>query len=41
MLYNMDKKIIAKDCWTNLPTVMAYYNLFKKREKEFKKASNN
>ena len=39
MLYNMDKKIIAKDCWTNLPTVRAYYNLFKKREKEFNKAS--
>ena len=35
ILYNMDKKIITKDRWTNLPTIKAYYNLFKKREAEF------
>lgn len=36
-LYNLDNKEIVEDKWTNLPTVKAYYELFKKREKEFKR----
>lgn len=36
-LYNLDNKEIVEDKWTNLPTVKAYYELFKKRENEFKR----
>lgn len=36
-LYNLDNKEFVEDKWTNLPTVKAYYELFKKREKEFKR----
>ena len=36
-LYNLDNKEFVEDKWTNLPMVKAYYELFKKREKEFKR----
>ncbi len=36
-LYNLDNKEIVEDKWTELPTVKAYYELFKKRESEFKR----
>lgn len=36
-LYNLDNKEIIEDKWTKLPTVKAYYELFKNRENEFKR----
>ena len=34
-IYNLDNKKIVEDKWTNLPTIRAYYELFKKHEAEF------
>ena len=37
-IYNLDNRKIVEDKWTNLPTIRAYYELFKKHEAEFEQA---